>query len=305
MDGSVGISVVVPVFNEAENLRPLVCAVVQELARIGLSYEIILVDDGSRDQSLDILRKLADENRHVKVVSLSRNFGHQAAITAGLERSEGRAVIVMDGDLQHPPELIPQMIAAWREGAQVVYTIRQDTHEIGWFERWTSGAFYRCINLISDTPIIPGASDFRLMDRIAVEAILVMPERSRFLRGMISWLGFRQVGLSYQVQTRLNGRSKYSFRRMASLALQGITSFSTLPLRISAVLGLIAAGVESALRSLGNLREVLYRCDGARMDFPCGGGPFPGRCAVDVDWRFGRVYRTNLHRSEGTPKLSG
>lgn len=241
MDENHCISVVVPVWNEAANLPSLYEAVSRQMEAAGYPYELVLVDDGSRDPSLAILRDLARRDERVRVVSLSRNFGTQVAITAGLEFARGTAVIVMDADLQHPPELIPQMIAAWREGAQVVYTLREYDEQTGWFKRFTSKAFCRAINLISDTPISPGESDFRLMDRVAVEALLSMPERSRFLRAMINWLGFRQVGLRYKANPRLHGKSKYSVLRLVSLALQAITSFSVMPLRVSAVVGLVAA----------------------------------------------------------------
>jgi polyisoprenyl-phosphate glycosyltransferase len=238
-----GISIVLPVYNEAGNLRPMFRAVVEQLEAIGEPYELIFVDDDSKDQSLAVLRELAAANPHVRVVSFSRNFGHQAAITAGLQYARGRAIITMDSDMQHPPELIPHMIAAWREGAQVVFTVRHDAEETSWFKRWTSKTYYQFLNSISDVAIVPGAADFRLLDRVAADALLAMPERSRFLRGMISWLGFRQVGLNYKAKPRLHGASKYSLRKMLSLAMRGITSFSVVPLRVSAVLGLIAAGV--------------------------------------------------------------
>jgi len=235
------LSIVLPAFNEANNLRPVHNAVAEQMAEIGLAYEMIFVDDGSQDQSLEVLRELNRLDPHVKVASLSRNFGHQYAITAGMELALGDAVIIMDADLQHPPELIPQMVAAWHDGAQVVFTVREDDGQAGWFKRQASAAFYKFINWMSDTPIVRGAADFRLMDRAVVDAMIAMPERSRFLRGMVSWLGFRQVGLNYRAKPRFSGRSKYSFRRMLALALQGITSFSTVPLRASAYLGLVTA----------------------------------------------------------------
>jgi dolichol-phosphate mannosyltransferase len=204
---------------------------------------VIFVDDGSHDGSLEVLRELSGTDAHVRAVSLSRNFGHQYAITAGMEYARGEAVVVMDADLQHPPELIPKMVDAWRGGVQVVYTVREDDEKASWFKRWTSSAFYKLMNCMSDTPIVPGAADFRLMDRAVVDALVAMPERSRFLRGMVSWLGFRQQSLNYRANPRFSGKSKYSLRRMLTLALQGITSFSSVPLRVSAYIGLFAAVV--------------------------------------------------------------
>lgn len=236
------VSIVVPVFNEAGNLRPLYTAVRGEMEPLGLPYEILFINDGSRDDSMLILRQLARDDDRVKVVSLSRNFGHQPALSAGLEFARGDAVIVMDADLQHPPDLIPQMIAAWRAGHQVVYTIREDEKgRTGWFKRWTSAVFYKLLNAVSDVPITPGAADFRLMDRTVVDCLVSMPERSRFLRGMVSWVGFRQQGIPYRPHPRHSGKSKYPLGKMFGLALQGLTSFSSMPLRVSAYLGLAAA----------------------------------------------------------------
>ena len=202
---------------------------------------MIFVNDGSSDNSLAVLKRLRLRDERVKVVALSRNFGHQCCITAGIDHASGDAVIVMDADLQHPPELIPEMVARWLEGYQVVYTVREDAADTGLFKRWTSSAFYRCINAVSEVPIIPNAADFRLMDRTVVNCLTSMPERSRFLRGMISWVGFRQIGLRYVANPRHAGKSKYSIRKMISLAVQGITSFSSVPLRLSAYIGFATA----------------------------------------------------------------
>jgi dolichol-phosphate mannosyltransferase len=235
------ISIVVPVFDEAENLRPLYEAISRQLVPMGIPYEIIFVDDGSLDASIAVLRELHAADPRVRVMSLSRNFGHQNSISAGLEHAGGEAVIIMDADLQHPPELIPAMIARWREGYQVVFTVRQGDGDAGLFKRLTSAAFYKCINAVSEVPIIPGAADFRLMDRAVVDCLISMPERSRFLRGMVSWVGFRQTGLAYVASPRAAGKSKYSLGKMFGLAAQGITSFSSLPLRISGYVGFFAA----------------------------------------------------------------
>lgn len=235
------LSVVIPVYNEQGNVRLLHAALTRQLARLDVDYELIFVDDGSRDASLATLRELHEMDPHVKVIGLSRNFGHQNALTAGLEHSIGDAVIAMDADMQHPPEMIPEMVARWREGYQVVYTIRQDGHEGSAFKRWTSRSFYRLINWITDTPIVPGAADFRLVDRAVVDCLNSMQERSRFLRGLVSWVGFRQVGIPFTVRPRHDGRSKYSLRKMLALAFNGITSFSALPLRLATYVGFCAA----------------------------------------------------------------
>lgn len=235
------LSIVVPVFNEQDNLRPLHQALTEQLTALELDYEILFVDDGSRDSSLDILRALHAADVHVKVLSLSRNFGHQNALTAGLEHASGDAVIAMDADLQQPPELIPQMVAYWLQGYHVVYTVRRDTQQIGWLKRWTSRAFYALLNKLTDTPIVPGAADFRLVDRQVVDCLNGMQERARFLRGLVSWVGFRQIGIPYLVRQRHAGQSKYSIRKMLALALSGITNFSALPLRLATYFGFLAA----------------------------------------------------------------
>jgi polyisoprenyl-phosphate glycosyltransferase len=235
------LSVVVPVFNEADNLRALYEALIQQLDSLNLPAEIVFINDGSSDASLTVLKRLSAEDERVKVVGLSRNFGHQCCITAGIEHASGDAVIVMDADLQHPPELIPAMIARWREGYHVVYTVREDGADTGFFKRWSSSAFYKFINAVSEVPIIANAADFRLMDRAVVNCLLSMPERSRFLRGMISWVGFRQIGVPYVSAPRHAGKSKYSLRKMLSLAVQGITSFSSAPLRLSTYIGFATA----------------------------------------------------------------
>lgn len=243
------LSVVVPVYNEQGNVRLLHAALSRELARLDVEYELIFVDDGSRDASREVLRELHAADPHVKVIGLSRNFGHQNALTAGLEHADGDAVIAMDADMQHPPELIPEMVERWREGYQVVYTIRLDGREGSAFKRWTSRAFYALLNWVTDTPMIPGAADFRLIDRAVVDCLNSMQERARFLRGLVSWVGFRQIGIPFAVRPRHDGRSKYSLRKMLALAINGLTSFSALPLRLATYCGFCAAfaGIPYAL----------------------------------------------------------
>ena len=243
------LSVVVPVYNEQGNLRPLYEALAEQFQKLDVDYEIIFVDDGSRDASLQVLRSLNTLDSRVKVVSLSRNFGHQNALTAGLEFASGDAVVAMDADLQQPPELIPEMVEHWRAGYQVVFTIRQDGQQVGRFKRWSSRTFYALINKITDTTIIPGAADFRLVDRAVVDTLNSMHERARFLRGLVSWVGYRQIGIPYVVRARHDGHSKYSLRKMLSLALNGITNFSAFPLRLATYFGFLSAvlGVPYAL----------------------------------------------------------
>ncbi|MDR2346663.1 MAG: glycosyltransferase family 2 protein [Planctomycetaceae bacterium] len=225
------ISVVAPAFNETENIAVFTESVSAELSKITDSWEIIFVDDGSSDNSLEVLQNLRSLDNRIKIIRFSRNFGHQIAISAGLQYAAGNAVIVMDADLQHPPELIPQMIESWRKGYHIVCTIRTYNKETGWFKRKSSEWFYSLCNIISDVKFIDGAADFRLLDRKAVDQFNAMPEQSRFVRGMIRWLGFKETYLKYTANPRRHGVSKYSFKKMITFAIDGITSFSISPLR--------------------------------------------------------------------------
>jgi len=235
-------SIVIPSFNEEENIGPLLERLVPIAESLG-DYEIIFVDDGSFDGTLGILKNLNTVNPRLKYISFSRNFGHQPALKAGLDHASGDAVICMDGDLQHPPELIPDLISGWKEGYDVVYTLREEDRNLSLFKRKTSGMFYRLVNGLSDTKIEPGAADFRLMDRRVVDAFSSLPENPQFIRGLVPWLGFRQKALSYQPESRLHGESKYTVRKMFSFALNGITSFSVKPLHISTIMGFITCGI--------------------------------------------------------------
>lgn len=237
----VSLSVVVPVYNESGNLLPFYREVCHALEMVALPAEIIFVDDGSVDQSEAELRELQGEDPRVRVVLLSRNFGHQYAITAGMEHARGNAVIIMDADLQHPPSMIPRLVDKWREGYHVVYTIRERTPDAPWYKRVTSDMFYRFIHAVSKVDIVPQASDFRLIDRTVVDCLIAMKERSRFMRGMVRWVGFRQTGIPFVAQRRFGGVSKFSFAKMVGLALDGITGFSSIPLRWSAYLGFLVA----------------------------------------------------------------
>jgi dolichol-phosphate mannosyltransferase len=237
------ISVVAPVFNEAEGIRSFAAVVVAELEQLTDTWEIVLVDDGSTDSTWETLQSLHAEDPRIKILRFSRNFGHQLAITAGMQYACGDAVIVMDSDLQHPPKLIPLMVGKWKEGFEVVYTVRSYGEEIGWFKRTTSNLFYQTLNFLSDTKLEPGVSDFRLLDRAVLDQFNAMPENVRFIRGMIRWLGFRQTSIPFTAAPRFAGQSKYSFAKMCRFALEGITSFSVLPLRWITLCGLAVAAV--------------------------------------------------------------
>jgi dolichol-phosphate mannosyltransferase len=232
------ISVVVPVHNEVETLDELHRRLSAVLDGLG-QHEIVLVDDGSDDRSWERMRVLAASDPHVRLIRLSRNFGHQAALTAGLDASRGDAVVVMDADLQDPPELIPELVAKWREGFDVVYGVRTTREGETRFKLLTASVFYRLLRGVSRVDIPADAGDFRLLSRRAVDALARMPERARFLRGMTSWVGFRQAGVSYRRDARYAGTTNYPTRRMITLGLDAITSFSTAPIRVVTSLGFV------------------------------------------------------------------
>jgi dolichol-phosphate mannosyltransferase len=249
------ISIVVPAHNEAESL-PVLRQSLAEALRGHDDHEIIIVDDGSRDDTLALLRKFAENDPRLRYISLSRNFGHQCALKAGLDAATGDCVITMDADLQHPPRYIADMIARWREGYEVVNMIRRD-EGAPFFKRVTSKLFYRFINAISDFEIRPGAADFRLLDKRVVDALCSMEERTVFLRGTLPWLGFKQCDIEYAPERRAGGTSKYDLRRMALLALDGITSSSTRPLRLSTILGVVLAGMASLYATYALILKVV------------------------------------------------
>ena len=237
------LSVAVPCFNEEEVLRETNRQLTASLERMPLRFEIIYVDDGSTDSTPDILRELAAHDERVRVIRFSRNFGHQMAITAGLEHAAGDAVVVIDADLQDPPEVIPEFVQKWMDGYDVAYGVRAERNGETALKVWTAKLFYRCIDRLSDTRIPLDTGDFRLMDRRVVDALLSMPERDRFVRGMVSWLGFSQVAVPYRRAARAVGESKYPLFKMLKFAADGIFSFSTVPLRLATWTGFIASGL--------------------------------------------------------------
>ena len=241
--GAVEISVVVPCFNEEEGIGECHRRLTQVLRRLGTSYEIVYVNDGSRDRTFALLQDIYTADPHVTVVELSRNFGHQAAVSAGLEIAAGDAVVIIDADLQDPPEVIERMMDFWRQGYEVVYGVRNSRVGESEFKLWTAKAFYRFINALSDVEMPLDTGDFRLLDRKAVDAMLRLPERHRLLRGMCSWIGFRQYGLKYDRAARFAGTTKYPLRKMLNLAMDGITSFSTVPLRVLSWVGFASAAL--------------------------------------------------------------
>lgn len=233
------ISLVIPVYNEAANIRLLYDELTSTLDGIDHSYEFIFVDDGSTDDSLDIIKQLAAETPHVFFIELSRNFGHQYALKAGLDLSKGDCVISMDCDLQHPPEVVKRLIAKWEEGYDVVYTRRKEDRKLPAIKRKTSSLFYTILNKISDVKLENGTADFRLMNRNVLNAFSHLNESELFIRGLIKWAGFRQTAVDYNPRERYAGKSKYGLKKMLSFALRGITSFSVKPLQLIAYLGMV------------------------------------------------------------------
>ena len=231
------ISIIIPAYNEEQNLTWHHKRVSDFLKKEGINYEIIYIDDGSRDRSLDILRGFSKKDNRVRYVRFSRNFGKEQATSAGLHICRGDAAIMLDGDGQHPPEMIPQMLGLIAQGYDIVQTQRMDAAQPASFKKWTSGIFYRLINIISGTQIVPGTADFRAMTRPAVNALKAMPEYHRFLRGMVSWIGYKMVILPYQPEERIGGVSKYSLGKMFRLAMDAIFSFSLAPLYLGLSLG--------------------------------------------------------------------
>lgn len=236
------LSIVVPCYNEQDVLHECWRRLTEVLAGLQISWETVFVNDGSTDATLPALLAIQNEDAHVVVVDLARNFGHQLAVTAGIEAARGSAMVMIDADLQDPPQLITEMVRLWREGYQVVYGVRTSRRGESGFKQWTAKAFYRVINALADVDIPLDSGDFRLIDRRVAEVVLKMRERHRLLRAMYSWVGFRQTGIPYVRAPRFAGKTKYPLRRMLALALDGIISFSTAPLRM-----LTFAGIATAL----------------------------------------------------------
>jgi len=249
------LSVVIPCMNEELVIRETCRRLITVLGATDFHFELIFVDDGSKDGTPEILRALQLDDPRVRVVRLSRNFGHQVAITAGLEHAGGDAAVVIDADLQDPPELLSDFAAKWLDGYDVVYGVRIEREGESVFKLWTAKAFYRIIGKLSDTEIPLDTGDFRLMDRRVVDALLAMPERDRFVRGMVSWLGFSQISVPYRRAARFAGETKYPLYKMLKFATDGIVSFSVIPLRLATWMGFLA----SALAVLGIIFSVYAR----------------------------------------------
>ena len=236
-------SIIAPIYNEKDNLPELHRRVSEVMNSTGEPWELILVDDGSTDGSADIIRDMAKHDSHVRPVIFARNFGHQVAVTAGLDYSRGDAVVIIDADLQDPPELILEMAKKWKDGNEVVFAVRTEREGESWFKLWTASLFYRIIYRITDVKIPLDTGDFRLMDRKVVNVMNRMRERHRFLRGMSAWVGFKQVGVEYKRAARKAGETKYPFRKMFRLAINAVTGFSYFPLQVATFFGFASASL--------------------------------------------------------------
>jgi polyisoprenyl-phosphate glycosyltransferase len=256
-------SVVAPCYNEEGNLPELYRRISEVMNQTGDSWELVLINDGSRDRTPEVMRELHRLDPRVHYLDFARNFGHQLAVTAGMDYAQGEAIILIDSDLQDPPELILEMIQKWREGYKVVYAVRSERKGETWFKLFTAKLFYRLIYRITEVNIPQDTGDFRLMDRQVVDAIKQMRERHRFIRGMTSWVGFPQTGVSYVRQERFAGETNYPLRKMLKFASDAITGFSYLPLQLATYLGFIVA----ALSGLGMIGVILARLTGNQAFF--------------------------------------
>jgi dolichol-phosphate mannosyltransferase len=234
-------SIIIPIYNEEENITEMYRRLNLVMEALDGESELILIDDGSRDNSLSMMRELHHQDSRVCYLSFARNFGHQIAVTAGLNFAQGEAVIIMDADLQDPPELIFQMVEKWQEGYHVVYAARLSRKKEGWLKRFTAYAFYRILRRLADVNIPPDTGDFCLMDKQVVDVINSMPERNRYIRGLRAWVGFRQTAVYFERDPRFAGEVKYTFAKSLALAINGIISLSKVPLRVATYFGLLSA----------------------------------------------------------------
>jgi dolichol-phosphate mannosyltransferase len=236
-------SIIAPIYNENQTIPELYRRVKETMESSGDSWELLLIDDGSTDGSTDIIRQIAAGDKRIRPVIFARNFGHQLAVTAGLDYARGQTVVIIDADLQDPPEVILNMIAKWREGNEVVYAVRAEREGESWFKLFTASLFYRIIYRITVVKIPLDTGDFRLLDRKVVDVLKQMRERHRFLRGMSVWVGFKQTGVEYRRAARFAGETKYPFKKMFKFAWDAVTSFSYFPLQVATYLGFISAGL--------------------------------------------------------------
>ena len=258
---SVELSIVVPLYNEEANIDYLVERLVTVLDNLNTTYEIVCINDGSRDNTLKLLVDYHVRNPAIKVVNLSRNFGKEIALTAGIDYTTGAAIIPIDADLQDPPELIEQLVAKWREGYDVVYATRRSRSGESWLKRFTANSFYRTIAKMSPVPIPANTGDFRLLDRQVVEAIKQLPERTRFMKGLFAWVGYKQTSILFDRAPRFGGKTTWNYWKLWNFALDGITSFSLFPLKVWSYIGLVVSFISLLYASFLILRTLIFGVD--------------------------------------------
>jgi polyisoprenyl-phosphate glycosyltransferase len=241
------ISIIVPLHNESPNIRPLYEEILDAVSNLPFRFELIMVDDGSRDDSAEVAREMSRSDSRIRLLEFARNFGKEAAVSAGLHNCRGEAAIIMDADLQHPPALIPAFISKWQQGSEVVVGVRSYDKRETWFKRFTSALYYKIMERISHTKITPHATDFRLLDRVVIEAFNRMPERNRMTRGLIDWLGFRRGYVKFKTRLRQHGEASYGFSKLCTLAINSFTAYSLLPLRLAGYLGLLILAISAPL----------------------------------------------------------
>ncbi len=292
------LSLVVPVFNEGETIDLLAQRVRPVLERCAESFEVVFVDDGSADDTLARIRALNATDPRFRAVSFSRNFGKEIAIAAGLDHARGKAVVIMDADLQHPPEMIETFVRHWREGYLMVYGQRTDREADGPLRRGFTRAFYRLFQAFGETPLPEGAGDFRLLDRRAVEALRQMGERARFSKGLYAWIGFRQIGVPFEVAQRSHGSSKFNARKLFRFAFDGITSFSTVPLRLWTYIGVCISAIAFMLTLFFVAETIIRGVDVPGFASLIVVGDVLLRRAADLARRHRRICRPHLRRGE-------
>ena len=258
---SVTISVVIPCYDEEKNIDYLFERLIEVLDKLETTYEIICVNDGSKDETLNSLIKYHQTQPQIKVINLSRNFGKEIALTAGIDHATGEAVIPIDADLQDPPELIEQLVAKWREGYDVVYAMRRSRQGESWLKRFTANAFYQTIGKMSRVSIPPNTGDFRLLDRRVVEAVKKMPERNRFMKGLFTWVGFKQTSVLFDREPRFQGNTTWNYWKLWNFAIDGITSFSFLPLKVWSYIGLCVSCLSFIYASFLVIRTIFLGID--------------------------------------------
>src|SRR6478752_6450580 len=309
------LSVVAPVYDEEELIEEFVARTIAAVA--DYEFELVLVNDGSSDGTPDLLDGIASTDPRVRVIHLSRNFGHQAALTAGLEHAAGDVVAMIDADLQDPPELIPEMVAQWSQGADVVYAVRRQRDGESAFKLATASWFYRLFDKLAQVDLEPNSGDFRLLDRRALDALLAMTERSRFLRGMTVWVGFNQTAVAYQREPRNAGETKYTVRRMLRFSLDAIASFSHLPLQLATYAGLLSAGLafiaipvvvalritDSYLPGFGSLTIAILLLGGIQLIAIGVIGEYVGRIYDEVKHRPLYIVREERNRPTGSQRF--